>query len=94
MSEGCGRGKWLGQYPAGEGDGRLHRRLRAKRRADTSTARFPVAPGGPGFEGIYNTKWLRRIKVVDRYYMTYNDYGHISKDPEVLRWRSSGDRNR
>jgi len=37
----------------------------------------------PGFEGIYNTKWLRRIKVVDRYYMTYNDYGHIAKDEEV-----------
>jgi sulfane dehydrogenase subunit SoxC len=44
----------------------------------------------PGFEGIYNTKWLRRMKVVDRYYMTYNDYGHISKDPKVaglnLQW--------
>jgi len=37
----------------------------------------------PGFEGIYNTKWLRRMKVVDRYYMTYNDYGHISNDPKV-----------
>src|SRR5260370_3070574 len=32
---------------------------------------------------MYNTKWLRRIKVVDRYYMTYNDYGHIQKDEEV-----------
>ena len=44
---------------------------------------FPLRLVAPGFEGIYNTKWLRRIKVVDRYYMTYNDYGHISKDEEV-----------
>src|SRR5215470_95158 len=44
---------------------------------------FPVRLIVPGFEGIYNTKWLRRLKVVDRYYMTYNDYGHISNDPKV-----------
>jgi sulfane dehydrogenase subunit SoxC len=44
---------------------------------------FPVRLITPGFEGIYNTKWLRRIKTVDRYYMTYNDYGHISADPKV-----------
>jgi len=44
---------------------------------------FPVRLIVPGFEGIYNTKWLRRIKVVDRYYMTYNDYGHISNDPKI-----------
>jgi sulfane dehydrogenase subunit SoxC len=51
---------------------------------------FPLRLVVPGFEGIYNTKWLRRIKVVDRYYMTYNDYGHINKDEQVagltLRW--------
>jgi sulfane dehydrogenase subunit SoxC len=51
---------------------------------------FPVRLIVPGFEGIYNTKWLRRMKVVDKYYMTYNDYGHISTDPKVaalnLRW--------
>jgi len=44
---------------------------------------FPVRLIVPGFEGIYNTKWLRRMKVVDKYYMTYNDYGHISTDPKV-----------
>jgi sulfane dehydrogenase subunit SoxC len=44
---------------------------------------FPVRLIVPGFEGIYNTKWLRRMKVVDRYYMTYNDYGHISPDPKT-----------
>ena len=51
---------------------------------------FPLRLVVPGFEGIYNTKWLRRIKVVDRYYMTYNDYGHISDDAKVaamsFRW--------
>jgi sulfane dehydrogenase subunit SoxC len=44
---------------------------------------FPVRLIVPGFEGIYNTKWLRRMKVVDKYYMTYNDYGHISNDPKT-----------
>ena len=51
---------------------------------------YPVRLIVPGFEGIYNTKWLRRMKVVERYYMTYNDYGHISTDPKVaafnLQW--------
>ena len=37
----------------------------------------------PGFEGIYQVKYLRRIKLVDRYYMTYDDYGHINPDPKV-----------
>jgi sulfane dehydrogenase subunit SoxC len=44
---------------------------------------FPVRLIVPGFEGIYNTKWLRRMKAVDRYYMTYNDYGHIQADPKA-----------
>ncbi len=44
---------------------------------------FPVRLIVPGFEGIYNTKWLRRVKTVDRYYMTYNDYGHIQADPKA-----------
>ena len=43
---------------------------------------FPLRLIVPGFEGIYQTKYLRRIKVVDRYYMTYNDYGHIQAGPE------------
>ena len=45
---------------------------------------FPLRLIVPGFEGIYQTKYLRRIKVVDRYYMTYNDYGHLQKDPKVV----------
>jgi sulfane dehydrogenase subunit SoxC len=45
---------------------------------------FPLRLIVPGFEGIHNTKYLRRIKVVDRYYMTYNDYGHLQKDPRAI----------
>jgi sulfane dehydrogenase subunit SoxC len=44
---------------------------------------FPLRLMVPGFEGIYHTKYLRRIKVVDQYYMTYNDYGHIRSDPKI-----------
>jgi sulfane dehydrogenase subunit SoxC len=40
---------------------------------------FPVRLIVPGYEGIFNTKWLRRIKVVDRYYMNYNDFGHLDE---------------
>ena len=41
---------------------------------------FPLRIIVPGFEGIFNTKYLRRIKVVDRYYMNYNDFGHLDRD--------------
>ena len=44
---------------------------------------FPLRLMVPGFEGIFHTKWLRRIKLVDRYYMNYNDYGHLDRDPKV-----------
>ena len=44
---------------------------------------FPLRLLVPGFEGIFNSKYLRRIKVVDRYYMTYNDYGHLTRDPDA-----------
>ncbi|HEX6897231.1 MAG TPA: molybdopterin-dependent oxidoreductase, partial [Bryobacteraceae bacterium] len=44
---------------------------------------FPLRLMVPGFEGIYQIKYLRRIKVVDRYYMTYDDYGHIDADPKA-----------
>ena len=43
---------------------------------------FPLRIVVPGFEGILSVKWLRRIKVVDRFYMTYNDYGHLRQDPD------------
>ena len=44
---------------------------------------FPLRLMVPGFEGIFHTKWLRRIKVVDRYYMNYNDFGHLHDDATV-----------
>ena len=44
---------------------------------------FPLRLMVPGFEGIFHTKWLRRIKVVDRYYMNYNDFGHLDQDAKV-----------
>ncbi|MBL4819763.1 MAG: molybdopterin-dependent oxidoreductase [Gammaproteobacteria bacterium] len=43
---------------------------------------FPLRLLVPGFEGILSVKWLRRIKVVDRFYMTYNDYGNLSQDAD------------
>ncbi len=45
---------------------------------------FPVRIMVPGFEGIYHTKWLRRIKVVDRFYMNYNEFGHLRPSDEEL----------
>jgi sulfane dehydrogenase subunit SoxC len=44
---------------------------------------FPLRLLVPGFEGIFQIKYLRRIKVVDRYYVTYDDYGHINSDPKA-----------
>jgi sulfane dehydrogenase subunit SoxC len=38
----------------------------------------------PGWEGIYHTKYLRRIKLVDRFYMNYNEFGHMRKDEKEL----------
>jgi sulfane dehydrogenase subunit SoxC len=43
---------------------------------------YPLRLLVPGFEGIFHTKYLRRIKAVDQYYMTYNDYGHLRREPE------------
>jgi sulfane dehydrogenase subunit SoxC len=63
---------------------------------------FPLRLLVPGFEGIYQIKFLRRIKVVDEYYLTYDDYGHINADPKtaalthqigpksVITWPSGG----
>ncbi|MDA0313549.1 MAG: molybdopterin-dependent oxidoreductase, partial [Gemmatimonadetes bacterium] len=46
---------------------------------------YPLRLMVPGFEGIFHSKYLRRIKVVDRFYMTYSDYGHIRQEPEETR---------
>ena len=44
---------------------------------------FPLRLLVPGFEGIFSTKYLRRIKLVDRYYLNYNDFGHLDENPKV-----------
>jgi sulfane dehydrogenase subunit SoxC len=44
---------------------------------------FPLRLIVPGFEGMVNVKWLRRIKLVEKNYMTYNDYGHLAPDSKV-----------
>ena len=46
---------------------------------------YPLRLMVPGFEGIFHSKYLRRIKVVDRFYMTYSDYGHMRQGPEETR---------
>ncbi|MEE3172554.1 MAG: molybdopterin-dependent oxidoreductase, partial [Pseudomonadota bacterium] len=43
---------------------------------------YPLRLLVPGFEGILSVKWLRRIKVVDQFYMTYNDYGHLRQESD------------
>src|ERR1700753_3613613 len=42
---------------------------------------FPLRLVVPGFEGIFNTKWLRRIQVTDEYQLNMDDFGHLRKDP-------------
>ncbi|MFP6809460.1 MAG: sulfite dehydrogenase [Pseudohongiellaceae bacterium] len=44
---------------------------------------YPLRLLVPGFEGILSVKWLRRVKVVDQFYMTYNDYGHLHQDSDT-----------
>jgi sulfane dehydrogenase subunit SoxC len=38
---------------------------------------FPLRLVVPGFEGIYNVKWLRRIKVVDQPYLTFQEHSRF-----------------
>ena len=42
---------------------------------------FPVRLIVPGFEGIFNIKWLRHIKLVDQYQLNMNDFGHLRRTP-------------
>ena len=45
---------------------------------------FPLRLFVPGFEGIYNVKWLRRIKVVDRPYLTFQEASrYLAPDPKT-----------
>ena len=42
---------------------------------------YPLRLIVPGFEGIFNTKWLRRIDVVENYQLNMDDFGHLRRDP-------------
>ena len=45
---------------------------------------FPLRLIVPGFEGIYNVKWLRRIKVVDQPYLTFQEHSRfLSSNPKT-----------
>jgi sulfane dehydrogenase subunit SoxC len=47
---------------------------------------YPLRLLVPGFEGLYNVKWLRRIKVVDQPYLTFQEVSrYTTKDPKS-RW--------
>jgi len=41
---------------------------------------FPLRLIVPGFEGIFNTKWLRRIDVTQDYQLNMDDFGHLRRD--------------
>ena len=41
---------------------------------------FPLRLVVPGMEGIYQVKWLRRIKVVDQPYLTYQESSRFLHD--------------
>jgi sulfane dehydrogenase subunit SoxC len=38
---------------------------------------FPLRLIVPGFEGIFNVKWLRRLKVVDQPYLTFQEHSRF-----------------
>jgi sulfane dehydrogenase subunit SoxC len=45
---------------------------------------FPLRLVVPGMEGIYQVKWLRRIKVVDQPYLTFQESSRfLSSDPKT-----------
>ena len=45
---------------------------------------FPLRLIVPGFEGIYNVKWLRRLKVVDQPYLTFQEHARfIGSNPKT-----------
>lgn len=42
---------------------------------------YPLRLLVPGFEGIFNVKWLRRINVTDQYMLSMDDFGHLRNTP-------------
>ena len=47
---------------------------------------FPLRLVVPGFEGIYNVKWLKRIKLVDQAYLSFQEHSRfLTPDPKTQR---------
>ena len=47
---------------------------------------FPLRLVVPGFEGIYNVKWLQRIKVVDQPYLSFQEHSRfLTPNPKTQR---------
>ncbi len=47
---------------------------------------YPLRLLVPGFEGIYNVKWLKRIKVVDQPYLSFQEHSRfLTPDPKTQR---------
>jgi len=42
---------------------------------------YPLRLIVPGFEGIFNVKWLHRINVTDQYQLSMDDFGHLRNTP-------------
>jgi sulfane dehydrogenase subunit SoxC len=42
---------------------------------------YPLRLIVPGYEGIRNVKWLRRINVTDQYLLSMDDFGHLRRTP-------------
>ena len=42
---------------------------------------YPLRLIVPGYEGICNVKWLRRINVTDQYMLSMDDFGHLRNTP-------------
>lgn len=47
---------------------------------------YPLRLLVPGFEGIYNVKWLRRIKVVDQPYLSFQEHQRFLFGPKTLQF--------
>ena len=47
---------------------------------------FPLRLVVPGFEGIYNVKWLKRIKAVDQAYLSFQEHSRfLTPNPKTQR---------
>jgi sulfane dehydrogenase subunit SoxC len=47
---------------------------------------YPLRLVVPGFEGVYNVKWLRRIKVVDQPYLSFQEHSRfLTPNPKTQR---------